>query len=284
MNLKQVSYSDYLLAEDYGHNILVTLPFRSVYVLELRGSLGAFETAYLTKVKGLRPDYRTADTTATVFTTRSEYKDFHRLPPQEQMRKAMDAEMSALKGNQPCLYNFESGLPKSLGMTMVNEGMLYRAMRGGEKKRDSLAIYAAYRSRRLDEDWSADEWASQTKVQYHLFYGLALWQSDRKEEARVELELAGTAAAGRWTLLGQMAESCLSIGDWAGGAKYYAEALEVLPPEVAGSEEFHYDVGGMWLNLAIAREQTGDRAGARQAIEMVQRISPELLERMKAQK
>ncbi len=107
--------SRYFYAGDYGHNLLSTVSYHSAYIVASRNSLGTFEAAYLVKVRQLRPDIMFVDTTATVFTDRSDYEKYYSLPPRLKEAWREDTELRALNSGLDCYYSYVSRLPEQNG-------------------------------------------------------------------------------------------------------------------------------------------------------------------------
>lgn len=277
LNLPVVSKAGYFYAEDYGHNLISTISYHSAYILASRNSLGTFESAYLDKVRQLRPDILFVDTTATVFTDRSDYEKFHSLPPKLKEAWRNDTELLALRSGLDCYYSFYSHLPEQSGHAMIYDGMLYRAVPPQRTASDNITPYAYYNLRGLDQLPADEEWAVIAAVRYRTNLGVILWRQGRQTEGQALLEEARRLAQGETFALTSVGEAWVYLGVWDIAAELYAEAIAALPPEMRSSREFAWDIGGMYLNLALARERIGDKAGANEALGMVRKISPQLL-------
>jgi hypothetical protein len=276
-NLPQVDKSGYFYAEDYGHNLLSTISYHGAYLVETRSSLGTFETAFLVKVRQLRPDILFMDTSATVFTNRSDYEKYASLPSKEKDSWRKDTELRALYSGLVCFYSYFSRLPEMKGFAMIYDGMLYRAIPPQKIAADDAAPYDYYCLRGLDRLPADDEWATIAAVRYRTNLGVILWRQGRHVEGQALLEEARCIAAGETWSLALIGEAWVYLGQWGKVAELYGEAIDALPPEMRSSREFAWDIAGMYLNLAIAREQTGDKAGANEALGMVRKIYPQML-------
>jgi len=277
INLPAVSKAGYFYAEDYGHNLLSTLAYRSAYIAELRNSLGTFETAYLVKVRQLRPDVRFVDLTATVFTGRTDYEQFRILTLEEKERWRQETEVRALRSGLDCYYSYLSPLPQSMGFALVDDGMLFRAVPAHKPAADNIIPYYCYSLRGLDELPPDDEWAVIAAVRYRTNLGVILWRQGRQAEGQTELDEAQRTAQEETWALASIGEAWIYLGGWEKAAELYAESIDVLPPEMRNSLEFAWDIGGLYLNLAIVRAKTGDREGADEALGKVRELCPQLL-------
>ncbi len=141
----------------------------------------------------------------------------------------------------------------------------------------TLAPYDYYSLRGLDDLPADDEWAVIAVVRYRSNLGVIMWRRGRQAEGLALLDEARRLAQGATFALTSVGEAWVYLGVWDKAAELYDEAIAALPPEMRSSREFAWDIGGMYLNLAIAREQIGDKAGANEALAMVRRISPQLL-------
>ncbi len=151
LNFYWNDYHNFYFAKDYGDNFLRTIAYRGLNIMFERGSLGTFETAYLKKVEGYRPDHVFVDATGSVY---REYERFAagRLDARDPVaagawERAFEQGILNSPERRETYYSIYREEVAAYGFALEPAGMLYRVTRPPSKQRPVSPVWRRYRMR-----------------------------------------------------------------------------------------------------------------------------------------
>ncbi len=282
-NFSWNDYRRYFFAEDYGANFLRTIAYRGLNIMFERGSLGTFETAYLKKVEGYRPDHVFVDATGSVY---REYELFAagRLDPRDPIIARMwEQEFERGILNSPeqryVYYSIFREAVASYGYALEPAGMLYRVTRPPVKPRAVSAVWGRYAMRGVAAVEAnpatprnmAEEWVRDATCKYRTMLAREYFLAGEEDKALATLAAATPVARGMTESLLELANIYIMYGHIDKAIAMYDRALDAFPRKGVGDDSFRYHYAQIWANRGIAYLYLGDvdaaEASLRESIE-----------------
>jgi len=270
-------YRDYYFAEDYGANFLRTIAYNGLNIMFERGSLGTFETAYLKKVEGYRPDHVFVDATGSVY---SEYGRFAagRLEPRDPVaaqmwERAFERDILTAPTHHDVYYSiFREEVP-SYGFALEPAGMLYRVTEPPLERRPVSPVWRRYAVRGVAEveadpasrRYLAEEWVRDGICKYKLMLARDYFQAGETDKALATLAAAAPVARDLTESLLELANIYAMHGYYKEAIPHYDRALEAFPRKGVGDQSFRLHYAQILANKAIAYLRVGDVEAAEKA-------------------
>jgi hypothetical protein len=280
-------YRRYFFAEDYGANFLRTIAYRGLNITFEQGSLGTFETAYLKKVEGYRPDHVFVDATGSVY---REYERFAagRLDTRDPVTAQMwerEFERSIL--NSPERRNIYYSIFReevgAYGFALEPAGMLYRVTKPPVEPRPVSPVWERYVMRGVAAVEAnpatprnrLEEWVRDATCKYRTMLAREYFLAGEKDQALETLAAVAPVAQGMTESLLELANIYVTYAYFDKAVAMYDLALEAFPRKGVGDEPFRYHYAQIWANKAIAKLCLGDVDAAEEAFRQSLEAYPE---------
>jgi len=263
-------YRNFYFSEDYGANFLRTIAFRGLNIMFERGSLGTFETAYLKKVEGYRPDHVFVDATGSVY---REYERFAagRLDARDPLAAA-EWERAFEQGilNSPerreVYYSIYREEVTAYDFALEPAGMLYRATRLPLKRRPVSPVWRRYRMRGVAEveanptagRYVAEEWVRDAICKYKSMLAREYFLAGEEDRALTTLEAAAPVAHDMTESLLELANIYTANGYYKKALFFYERGLEAFPREGVGDKGFRLHYAQILANKGLIHLYSGD--------------------------
>ena len=277
LNFYWNDYRDYYFAEDYGANFLRTIAYAGLNIMFERGSLGTFETAYLKKVEGYRPDHVFVDATGSVY---SEYGRFAagRLDPRDPMaaqmwEQAFERDILTSPAHKNIYYSISREAITSYGFILEPAGMLFRVAKPPLERRPVSPVWSRYAMRGVADveadpasrRYLAEEWIRDGICKYKLMLARDYYLAGETDEALAALAAAAPIARDITESLLELANIYTLYGYYEEAIPYYDQALEAFPRKGVGDQSFRLHYAQIQANKGIAYMYVGDVDGAEEA-------------------
>jgi tetratricopeptide (TPR) repeat protein len=242
INYPGLDKSDYLLPRNFGMNLLASLEEDAIFIPE--SDHAAFSALYLQAVEGLRSD---------VFIGRKYgYVDFSGVAPMPQaLREAAgpfpprryEPRIFAWLLNatrRPLYFERYPQLPADCNARIVPAGLVYRALRPGEKAEDEHAIWQRYTWQTLDPAELPDDYTAAV-ILHDIAMARArhaMTHSDT-ETARVLVEMALAYYGREADVLNNAGVFFARNRLYEDARKYFREALEADPENAAARDNLN---------------------------------------------
>jgi tetratricopeptide (TPR) repeat protein len=263
-------YRRYFFAEDYGANFLRTISYRGLNIMFERGSLGTFETAYLKKVEGYRPDHVFVDATGSVY---SEYELFAagRLNPSDPVAAQLwEQEFERGILNSPeqrhIYYSIFREVIASYGYALEPAGMLYRVTRPPVEPRPVSPVWGRYAMRGMAAVEAnpgtprnlAEEWIRDAACKYLTMHAREYFLAGENDKGFAALEAATPVAQGMTESLLELANIYITYAYFEEAIDMYDRAIAAFPRKGIGDDSLRYHYAQIWANRAIVYLYLGD--------------------------
>ncbi len=277
LNFYWDDYRNFYFAEDYGANFLRTIAYRGLNIMFERGSLGTFETAYLKKVEGYRPDHTFVDATGSVY---SEYGRFAagrldaRNPLAAQMwESAFERDILSSPAHKNVYYSVYREEVESYGYALEPMGMLFRVTRPPLEPRPLPDLWHRYVMRGVAEVEAdpasprhrAEEWVRDAICKYKLMLARGYFLADDADEALAELASTAPIARDMTESLLELSNIYVMYGYYREALPYYDQALDAFPRKGVGDKAFEYHYGQILANEGVVYLYIGDTKAAKKA-------------------
>lgn len=280
-------YRNFYFSEDYGANFLRTIAYRGLNIMFERGSLGTFETAYLKKVEGYRPDHVFVDATGSVY---REYERFAagRLDARDPLA-AIEWERAFEQGilNSPerreIYYSIYREEVTAYGFALEPAGMLYRVTRPPLKRRPVSPVWRRYRMRGVAEveanptarRYVAEEWVRDAICKYKSMLAREYFLAGDGERALATLEAAAPVAHDMTESLLELANIYVANGYYKKALFFYERGLEAFPREGVGDKAFRLHYAQILANKGVTYLYLGDVDAAEAALQESLEVCPD---------
>lgn len=280
-------YRDFYFAEDYGANFLRTIAYGGFNIMFERGSLGTFETAYLKKVEGHRPDHVFVDATGSVY---SEYGRFAagRLDPRDPVaaqlwERAFERDILTSPSHQDVYYSIVREEVASYGFALEPAGMLFRVATPPLELRPVSPVWDRYVMRGVADveadpaspRYLAEEWTRDGISKYKLMLARDYYLAGETDRALATLAEAAPIAYDMTESLLELANIYALYGYYEESIPYYDQALEAFPRKGVGDASFRLHYAQILANKAIAYLHIGDVDAAEEAFLQSLEIYPD---------
>lgn len=246
-------------AEDYGRDLLASIPGDGIVFAE---GDDAFVVAYLTQVKGERPDIVLYDRGGNLF--RDVLRESGASPrPGESpadLRLRREIDMAVREGAAPggravCFMSWP-GYELPGGAVFEPVGLLYRVKRAGEPPTADGAMWGGYHEDSIlrEAERTRDLFATTVAAYYPLMRGERALYLDRRDDAVRSFDEAARVAGESETIRNALGTIFGRAGDYPRAIREFEEAVRIKPVSPRA-----------WANLATARELAGDPRGADEA-------------------
>lgn len=266
-------YRDYYYAEDYGANFLRTIGLEGINIMYERGSLGTFETAYLKKVEGLRPDHVFVDATGNV------YGNYERFAlgrygrgggPAQLWERGFEQGLIETYAPRGVYYSVFRNEVEEYGYDLMPAGMLYRVYLRPVPARGFSPVWRRYRMRGIEEVVAAprqpryvrEVWVRTAACTYYFMRARESFLVGEPARARAVLGRAAPMAADISESLAELGNIYFVNGYPRDALVYYRAAVTSFPRQGKGDEGFRYRYAQMLTNEAVAYLYLGDVDGA----------------------
>ncbi len=283
LNFYWNNYRHYYFSEDYGANFLRTIAYGGLNIMFERGSLGTFETAYLKKVEGYRPDHVFVDATGSVY---SEYKRFAagRLNAPtaaagQLWERVFEQNILTSPEHRDVYYSIYREEVASYGFALEPAGMLYRVVKPPVGRRPVSPVWRRYVMRGVAEVEadpasprnSSEEWIRDAICKYKLMLAREYFLAGDTARAFAALAAAAPVAHDMTEPLLELANIYVMYGYYEKAVNFYDQALEAFPRKGIGDQAFRLHYAQIFVNKAIAYLHLGDvdaaEASFRQSLE-----------------
>ena len=256
-------YRSYFFAEDYGANFLRTISYRGLNIMFERGSLGTFETAYLKKVEGHRPDHVFVDATGSVY---SEYELFAagRLDPTDPIKAQIwehEFERNILNSPEPrnIYYSIFREAVASYGYALEPAGMLYRVTRPPVEPRPVSPVWERYAVRGVaaveanpgTPRYMQEEWVRDAACKYLTMRAREYFLAGENDKGLAALETATPVARGMTESLLELANIYVTYAYFEEAVEMYDRAIEAFPRKGIGDDSFRLHYAQIWNNRGV---------------------------------
>ncbi len=270
-------YHDFYFAEDYGANFLRTIAYGGLNIMFERGSLGTFETAYLKKVEGYRPDHTFVDATGSVY---SEYGRFAagrldtRDPVAAQMwESAFERDILNSPSHDDVYYSIFREEVASYGFALEPAGMLFRVTRPPLEGRPLSRLWQRYVMRGVAEVEAnpasprnlAEEWVRDAICKYKLMLARGYFLAGDTGRALDTLASTAPIARDMTESLLELANIYVTYGYYEEAIPYYDQALDAFPRKGVGDKSFVYHYAQILANKGVVYMYIGDTEAAKKA-------------------
>lgn len=270
-------YRAYYFAEDYGANFLRTIAYVGLNIMFERGSLGTFETAYLKKVEGYRPDHVFVDATGSVY---SEYGRFAagRLDPRDPLaaqmwEQAFERDILTSPAHKDIYYSIYREAVASYGFVLEPAGMLFRVAKPPLERRPVSPVWSRYAMRGVADveadpasrRYLAEEWIRDGICKYKLMLARDYYVAGENDKALATLAATAPIARDMTESLLELANIYSQYGYYEEAIPYYEQALEAFPRKGVGDPSFRLHYAQIQANKGIAYLHVGDVDGAEEA-------------------
>jgi hypothetical protein len=268
---------NFYFAEDFGANFLRTIAYRGINIMFERGSLGTFETAYLKKVEGYRPDHVFIDGTGSVY---REYVLFsvgrlHSGDPIAASRweRQFETDIINTPSNKDVYYSIYRQNVLDYGYTLDPAGMLYRVTRPPLDPRPVRPVWGRYSMRGAEEVqaradsplYLSQEWVRDALCKYKTMLARDYLLAGDEDKAFATLDEATPLAQGMTESLAEIANIYITHGYPEKAIPYYDQALAAFPRKGVGDDSLRYHYAQIYSNKAVAHLTAGDVDGAEAA-------------------
>lgn len=280
-------YRGYYFAEDYGANFLRTIAYGGFNIMFERGSLGTFETSYLKKVEGRRPDHVFVDATGSVY---SEYGRFAagRLDPRDPVaaqmwERAFERDILTSPSHPNVYYSIFREEVASYGFALEPAGMLFRVATPPLEQRPVSPVWNRYVMRgvaAVEADpasprYLSEEWIRDGICKYKLMLARDYYQAGETERALATLAEAAPIARDMTEALLELANIYALYGYYEEAIPYYDQALEAFPRKGVGDLSFRLHYAQILANKAISYLHIGDVDAAEKTFRQSLEIYPD---------
>lgn len=270
-------YRGFYFAEDYGANFLRTIAYGGLNIMFERGSLGTFETAYLKKVEGYRPDHTFVDATGSVYSEYSRFAagrlDAHDPMAAQMWESAFERDILSSPANENVYYSIYRDEVESYGYTLEPMGMLFRVTKPPLEQRPVPSLWRRYVMRgvaAVEADpasprYRAEEWVRDAICKYKLMLARAYFLAGDADKALATLASAAPIAWDMTESLLELANIYVMYGYYEKALPFYNQALDAFPRKGVGDKAFEYHYAQILANKGVVCMYIGDKEAAKKA-------------------
>jgi tetratricopeptide (TPR) repeat protein len=233
----------------YAEDMLATLPERATLFVD---GDDAFVLAYATQVLGERPDVRLVDRRGLLFASTR----FYGPVAGDDARRTLEIS-EATRGSGPVLFMGWPGYELPEGWRFEPRGLFFVASRASEAPSDSASLWARYHESEIAKEAARrpGAFADAVAATYPLMRAEAALARGDRAAAVAGMEEALRRAPRSETILNTIGTTWARRRDLARAIAAFQQAVRVKPQSLRA-----------WLNLAQARDLSGDRRGAEEAV------------------